>query len=100
MKRGQLVILLFAALAVGLIAFAGGGNDDKGAADAGIAGTPQGAKAPAGALRGAARRPAGHVPVLAREGAAAEAADRALQRVQDPGGRQGGVRRRPLGVVG
>src|SRR3954452_23814599 len=51
MKRGQLVILLFAALAVGLIAFAGGGNDDKGAADAGTAGTPQGAKAPAGALR-------------------------------------------------
>jgi Ca-activated chloride channel family protein len=51
MKRGQLAILVFAALAVGLIAFAGGGGgggDDDGAS------TPQAeapAKAPAGALR-------------------------------------------------
>ena len=50
MKRGQLAILAFAALAVGLIAFAGGGGDDGG----GRHGTPQAdapAKAPAGALR-------------------------------------------------
>src|SRR5829696_4738858 len=50
MKRGQLAILLFAALAVGLIAFAGGG-EDKGGGDAGSTNTAQGEKAPAGALR-------------------------------------------------
>ena len=49
MKRGQLAILLFAALAVGLIAFAGGGSDDNGGGS-GSAATPP-AKAPAGALR-------------------------------------------------
>jgi Ca-activated chloride channel homolog len=49
MKRGQLAILVFAALAVGLIAFAGGGGDDKGGGS-GNAATPP-AKAPAGALR-------------------------------------------------
>src|SRR5215207_119041 len=51
MKRGQLAILLIAALAVAAIAFAGGGGDDGGG---GGSGTPQGdapAKAPAGALR-------------------------------------------------
>src|SRR5215218_10726196 len=50
MKRGQLAILLIAALAVAAIAFAGGGGDKGG----GGSGTPQGdapAKAPAGALR-------------------------------------------------
>ena len=52
MKRGQIAILVFAALAVALIASAGGGgsgggDDEKGGGSA----TPQAAKAPAGALR-------------------------------------------------
>jgi Ca-activated chloride channel family protein len=52
MKRGQLAILLFAALAVGLIAFAGGsgdGDDDGGTSARESGDAP--AKAPAGALR-------------------------------------------------
>src|SRR5215203_4927320 len=50
MKRGQLAILVFAALAVGLIAFAGGGSDDGGGDAGGGASTPP-PKAPAGSLR-------------------------------------------------
>jgi Ca-activated chloride channel homolog len=53
MKRGQLAILLFAALAVAAIAFAGGGGDDGGG-DGGTTARESGdapAKAPAGALR-------------------------------------------------
>jgi Ca-activated chloride channel homolog len=50
MKRGQLAILVFAALAVGLIAFAGGGSDDGGGDGSGSASTPP-PKAPAGSLR-------------------------------------------------
>jgi Ca-activated chloride channel homolog len=51
MKRGQLAILVFAALAVGLIAFAGGGEDgDRDAGSASSEGDAP-AKAPAGALR-------------------------------------------------
>lgn len=52
MKRGQLAILVFAALAVGLIAFAGGGSDDKGGGSGSAATPPPAtATAPAGALR-------------------------------------------------
>ena len=49
MKRGQLAILVFAALAVALIAFAGGGGDDggKGGGGGGSSGDAP-AKAPAG----------------------------------------------------
>ncbi|HET8949280.1 MAG TPA: VWA domain-containing protein [Solirubrobacteraceae bacterium] len=49
MKRGQLVILLFAAIAVAAIAFTGGGGDDGGTASRESGDAP--AKAPAGALR-------------------------------------------------
>ena len=48
MKRGQLAILVFAALAVGLIAFAGGGSDDGGG------GSSSAARRREGAGRGAA----------------------------------------------
>jgi Ca-activated chloride channel homolog len=53
MKRGQLAILLFAALAVGLIAFSGGGggDDKKGGGASSKEGGDAPAKAPAGALR-------------------------------------------------
>ena len=53
MKRGQLAILLFAALAVGLIAFAGGGGggDEEGGGTSARENGDAPAKAPAGALR-------------------------------------------------
>jgi Ca-activated chloride channel family protein len=54
MKRGQLAILLFAALAVAAIAFAGGGGSDDGgggSASSGSGGGEAPAKAPAGAVR-------------------------------------------------
>jgi Ca-activated chloride channel family protein len=52
MKRGQLAILLFAALAVGLIAFAGGStSDEEGSGTTSRESGEAPAKAPAGALR-------------------------------------------------
>jgi Ca-activated chloride channel homolog len=51
MKRGQLVIVLFAVLAVAAIAFAGGSGDDGGGGTASRGGGDAPAKAPAGALR-------------------------------------------------
>ena len=50
MKRGQLAILLFAALAVGLIAFSGGGGDDDGKGG-GSSTRESGDAPPAGAMR-------------------------------------------------